>query len=285
VLRGVGLTVVCTPGWETRGLPFTREIAGIVGHHTAGPATGNMPSLGTLIHGRPDLAPPLAQLGLARDGTYFVVASGQANHAGTGHWPGIRYGNSDTIGIEAENTGSGLDVWPTRQMDAYVRGVAAILGALGLLAERFCAHYEWAVDRKRKVKIDPKGPWAGGGEWYSGGVYTGTVRTASADTFRARVRALHEGDDMAGRLIVIVPHSAPAANGRWQAWWMTGEHIVAVNGAPKLVGMVPDPVYGVPVVPLPQPHQPIIGMEAAADGNGVVVFAADGGAFTFRVAA
>jgi len=283
VLRVAGLKVVTTPGWESRGKTFTRNIAGVIGHHTAGPATGNMPSLGTLIHGRPDLDPPLAQLGLARDGTYFVVASGQANHAGTGHWPGIRYGNSDTIGIEAENTGSGTDVWPAVQMDAYACGVRVILDHCGLPVSRFCAHYEWAVDRIRKVKIDPKGPWQGGGEWYSGGVYTGTVRTASADTFRAYVAAaVEEDDDMAGRLIVMVPGAPPSNVGRWQYWRLNGENILSCNGAPALEGSAP--IFGVPSVPLPVGHRPILGIEPAPDGNGIVAIADDQGTFTFRVA-
>jgi len=74
-------------------------------HHTAGPLTGIMPSLGVVTNGRPDLAGPLAQLCLGRDGTYFVVAAGRANHAGAGDWQGITSGNTNFIGIEAEITG------------------------------------------------------------------------------------------------------------------------------------------------------------------------------------
>ena len=81
VLKAAGLKVATVPGWENRG----RDVGPIVGvlcHHTVGPKNGNMPSLNTLINGRPDLPGPLAQLGLGRDGTYFVIAAGRANHAG-----------------------------------------------------------------------------------------------------------------------------------------------------------------------------------------------------------
>ena len=45
---------------------------------------------------------PLAQLGLGRDGAYFVIAAGRAIHAGLGKFKGIVTGNSSFIGIEAE---------------------------------------------------------------------------------------------------------------------------------------------------------------------------------------
>src|SRR2546426_643173 len=81
--------------------------------HTAGARTGNMPSLGIITNGRPGLSGPLAQLGLGRDGTFFVVAAGRANHAGAGEWQGEKNGNGNFIGIEAENTGLANDQpWP-----------------------------------------------------------------------------------------------------------------------------------------------------------------------------
>jgi peptidoglycan hydrolase-like protein with peptidoglycan-binding domain len=109
-----------------------------------------MPSLNVLVNGRTDLAGPLAQLGLGRDGTYYVIAAGRANHAGTGSWQGITAGNTSFIGIEAENAGTADDEWPEVQMDAYRRGVAAILKHIGRGAE-FCAgHKEYALPRGRK---------------------------------------------------------------------------------------------------------------------------------------
>ncbi len=43
-----------------------------------------MPSLGVIRDGRPGLKGPLSQLGLGRDGAYYVIAAGRAQHAGRG---------------------------------------------------------------------------------------------------------------------------------------------------------------------------------------------------------
>jgi peptidoglycan hydrolase-like protein with peptidoglycan-binding domain len=120
-----------------------------------------MPSLHTLINGRAAgpgisaLQGPLSQLGLGRDGTYYLIAAGRANHAGAGIWNGLTNGNSNFIGIEAENTGEQNDFpWPQVQMDAYHRGVAAILKHVGRGAE-FCAgHKEYALPKGRKSDPD-----------------------------------------------------------------------------------------------------------------------------------
>jgi peptidoglycan hydrolase-like protein with peptidoglycan-binding domain len=117
-----------------------------------------MPSLNTLINGRTGNNPlpgPLAQLGLGRDGTFFVVAAGRAIHAGAGKWQNVVNGNSNFIGIEAENTGLPNDSpWPDVQMDAYRRGVAAILKRIGQDAI-FCAgHKEYALPHGRKPDPD-----------------------------------------------------------------------------------------------------------------------------------
>ena len=152
VLKDAGLKVATADGWVDRGHGDVDEIVGVICHHTAGPKIGNMPSLNTVINGRPDLPGPLAQLGLGRDGAYYVIAAGKAYHAGAGSWKGITTGNSSFIGIEAENTGLSNDTpWPEVQLDAYRRGVAAILKHLGK-SEDFCAgHKEYAPGRK----IDP----------------------------------------------------------------------------------------------------------------------------------
>src|SRR5215472_12378566 len=134
VLLGAGLKVAEQPGWQTRGTAEMGVVRGVMCHHTAGASTGNMPSLGVVTNGRPDLPGPLSQLCLGRDGTFFVVAAGRSNHAGIGNWQGITTGNTNFIGIEAENTGEttgpNADPWPAVQLDAYRRGVAAILAKI-----------------------------------------------------------------------------------------------------------------------------------------------------------
>ena len=135
VLAAAGLKVAEQPGWTTRGLGDVGPTKGVLCHHTAGPLTGDMPSLGVVTNGRTGQNPlrgPLAQLCLGRDGAFYVVAAGFANHAGPGNWKGVTTGNTNFIGIEAENTGLADDPWPAAQMDAYGRGVAAILKHIGL---------------------------------------------------------------------------------------------------------------------------------------------------------
>src|SRR5436853_6977354 len=143
VLRAAGLQVAPVEGWQNRGRGDVGRIFGVICHHTAGPRNGNMPSLNTLINGRSDLPGPLAQLGLGRDGTYYVIAAGRCNHAGKGEWNGEKAGNTHYIGIEAENTGGHDDFpWPAVQLDAYQRGVAAIFKHLNLTHACCAAHPE-----------------------------------------------------------------------------------------------------------------------------------------------
>lgn len=159
VLLDAGLKVSEVPGWTRRSAGnMSDSVMGVVCHHTVGPRSGNMPSLRILRDGRAGLPGPLSQLGLGRDGTYYVIAAGRANHAGRGSWKGVS-GNSRVIGIEAENTGYArddrsrgrvADPWPDIQLDAYKRGVAAILTKLGRDESWCCAHHEWT-----SRKIDP----------------------------------------------------------------------------------------------------------------------------------
>jgi peptidoglycan hydrolase-like protein with peptidoglycan-binding domain len=151
VLLAAGLKVSRVVGWETRGRREMGTVVGVMCHHTAGPgaAKGTMASLNVLINGRTGLPGPLAQLGLGRDGTFYVIAAGVANHAGPGKWKGqVDTGNSRFVGIEAENTGKVDDTWPDVQMDAYVRGAAALLRQIKADPIMCVAHREWAPTRK-----------------------------------------------------------------------------------------------------------------------------------------
>jgi hypothetical protein len=150
VLRTAGLMVAEVPGWASRGRGEMGSVRGVMCHHTGvkNHAGKNMPSLGSLINGRPDLSGPLANLGLGIDGTYYVVAAGRANHAGPGVWRGVRSGASSFIGIEGENPGN--DDWPPAQKDAYRRGVAALLKHIGAGAEMCCGHREYRLPAGEK---------------------------------------------------------------------------------------------------------------------------------------
>lgn len=150
-LRAAGLSVIEEPGWKTRGRGEMGEPKGVLCHHTAGPRSGLAPSLGIVRDGRADLPGPLSQLFLDRVGTWHVLAAGRCNHAGKGSWHGAT-GNSDLIGVEAENPGDGSP-WPASQLESYARGVAAILKRLGVDSVMAAGHKEFATPRGRK--IDP----------------------------------------------------------------------------------------------------------------------------------
>jgi peptidoglycan hydrolase-like protein with peptidoglycan-binding domain len=187
VLKNAGLKVALVPGWQNRGRGDVGSIFGVICHHTATAKSGNMPSLDTLINGRSDLPGPLAQLGLGRDGTYYVLAAGKCNHAGKGSWKGKTSGNTNFIGIEAENGGSKSDSWPDVQMESYCRGVAAILKHLGRDAD-FCAgHKEYALPTGRKP--DP---------------------LFDMDDFRSKVAAIMDGSVPAPKLIPVIEPSGKA---------------------------------------------------------------------------
>jgi hypothetical protein len=188
-LSAAGLKVAPVKGWETRGRGDVGPTMGVICHHTGGSPNGNMPTLDLLIKGRDDLAGPLAQLGLGRDGTFYVIAAGRCNHAGLGSWQNIKGGNTNFIGIEAENTGDKRNFpWPAVQVDAYQRGVAAILKHIGR-GPQFCAgHKEFALPAGRKD--DP---------------------TFDMNIFRAGVSAIRGG---VAPPPILIPAKEPGDNGR-----------------------------------------------------------------------
>lgn len=146
VLRAAGLKVEEVPGWKTRGHGQMTAVETIVCHHTAGPKTGNYPSLGTVRDGRKGLAGPLAQLGLGRDGTVYVIAAGVCYHAGVVF---EKYqDNWHAIGIEAEATGT--DPWPIAQITAYAKTCAALRKRYDIPNGRVLGHKEVAKPKGRK---------------------------------------------------------------------------------------------------------------------------------------
>ncbi len=186
-LRAAGLTVVVVDGWTSAGGSSFRP-RGVVCHHTAGAAHGDMPSLGTLINGRSDLKGPLANVGLARSGTCFVIAAGTANHAGAGSWRGLS-GNSSVHGIEAESTGQGD--WTDAQRDAYPRLAAALISATSADPDLVCAHREWTTR-----KPDPTG------------VDLDDLRARVAQLLASPGQPIESEDDMSTPLLVLSTHGA-----------------------------------------------------------------------------
>ena len=212
VLRASGLSVVEVGNWRARSTGTMQVPTGVLGHHTAGPATGNYPSLEVVVNGRPGLPGPLSQLGLGRDGAWFVIASGRANHAGVGSlpWAPSSRGNEFLIGVEAESTGRGD--WTAAQRDSYPRGVAALLRHLGLPASRFAGHKEYAPTRK----IDPFG-WPGDMAGFRNSVQTilsgeGGTELSQAEVNQLRADIGFARDQILSFLGVANPEGSPARN-------------------------------------------------------------------------
>jgi N-acetylmuramoyl-L-alanine amidase/Putative peptidoglycan binding domain len=225
VLERAGLKVAEQPGWRSRGHGDMGTVRGVMCHHAAGPKNGNMPSLGIVTNGRPGLAGPLSQLCLGRDGTYFIVAAGRASHAGPGKWQGITSGNSSFIGIEAENTGLADDhPWPAVQMDAYARGVAAILTHIGAKPIMAAAHLEYALPAGRKP--DP-----------SFSVGTREQRIAAMKQFRADIAAIMDGT-------AAPPVPIPPQDDKDRPTLRRGARGDLVKEIQKAVGVDPDGVFG-----------------------------------------
>lgn len=170
VLRARGLKVAEVAGWQGRGYKgqMLADFRGVLWHHTAtagarNPANGNMPTLNVLTHGHENLAGPLSQLGLGRDGTVYVVAGGLCNHAGTGSAPGIpvNAGNWYMLGIEMESSGESPWDWTAAQLAAAPKLGAALelayMASLPASQRVQMGHMEYSD----AGKIDPAG-WPGG---------------------------------------------------------------------------------------------------------------------------
>lgn len=156
-LRARGLSVVVVPGAATRGAVDSRGRRGfptkpstLLAHHTATPNTykGDYPSLRVVRDGRAGLPGPLAQFGLGRSGTVYLIASGLAWHAGkVGQ---TSWDNWNALGIEAEDNGTD-QVFPPAQYRAYARLCAALMEPAGLDLRTLLGHKEAAAPRGRKV--------------------------------------------------------------------------------------------------------------------------------------
>jgi hypothetical protein len=147
--RTSGLTVIEVDGWRARGHGPMTAVDTIVCHHTATASTakGDYPSLGIVRDGRPDLSGPLAQLGLGRSGTVYVIAAGVSYHAGVVYR--TSQDNAHAIGIEAEH--DGISPWPTAQVDAYARLCAALVDHYDLDVPDVLGHKEVAKPQGRKT--------------------------------------------------------------------------------------------------------------------------------------
>jgi N-acetyl-anhydromuramyl-L-alanine amidase AmpD len=152
VLRNAGVSVVEVSGWRDRGHGPQSSVQCIVIHHTAGASSGEAPSLDVVRDGRSDLAGPLAHFVVGRSGTWYVIAAGRCWHAGRTleDWQA----NENSIGIEAENTGSGP--WPGQQYTALIKGTKALAAYYSVPLDRVRGHKEVCAPIGRKT--DPSFP-------------------------------------------------------------------------------------------------------------------------------
>lgn len=151
VLRAAGLRVVEVAGWKTRGY-LDQQMSGaksVLCHWTGtNPAAGgDYPTLNTILNGNANTPGPLSQTGLGRDGTWYVIAAGLCNHAGTvDRW---ECSNPNSIGVEAEYHPD-QGAWPEVQQRSYERGCAALRAHYGIPLELVRGHYEAATPYGRK---------------------------------------------------------------------------------------------------------------------------------------
>jgi N-acetyl-anhydromuramyl-L-alanine amidase AmpD len=156
VLRAEGVNLVEYPGWEDRGHGDFKDIRGVMVHHTG----SDNATAASIANGRPDLAGPVSQLHIARDGTVTVVAVGVAWHAGVGMYPWLptNMGNWHMIGIECADSGTSPTAphrtnWPDAQYFALVDCCAAINRRLSQTSARTIGHKEYAG--RAQGKWDP----------------------------------------------------------------------------------------------------------------------------------
>lgn len=149
VLKAAGLPVVILDGAEARGRDDGVDNPGVVWHHTVTGTNWTDAAVCNLLanKGNATTPPPLCNVGVGRDGTQYIVATGVANHAGAGGWNGVT-GNRSMIGFEMFNLGTAAEPWPLAQMDAVRRATAAILFHVKRSEAFLCGHKEWAPARK-----------------------------------------------------------------------------------------------------------------------------------------
>jgi hypothetical protein len=177
-LTDFGVPFLPVAGWETRG-ESVFDPAGVMNHHTADtdPTTS---ALSVIINGRADLPGPLANFYLEWDGTIYLVAAGEANHAGNGRFevldrvtrdlaplgdasavygPGSDdyVGNDHYVGIEVQHPGDSTP-YPDVVIDSLIGLNAALCVDRGWTANRCIHHREHTY---RKVDMSWKGDLRG----------------------------------------------------------------------------------------------------------------------------
>lgn len=175
-LKRFGVKVVEVEGWQNHerddetGKIFG-PVHGVMVHHTGGVSKG---IVDYCWNGSAGLPGPLCHGVITKDGKVHLISHGRANHAGGGdpdvlaavkaeRYPlpkpdkhdgssGAVDGNDAFYGFECVNKGDGNDPWPTVQLNAMKRAVAATCWLYGWSAKSALRHADWS-----DWKSDPKG--------------------------------------------------------------------------------------------------------------------------------
>jgi hypothetical protein len=176
--RKAGLKVVEVSGWKNRGRPASTgnfDPRGAETNHHTGTQTSasrKMPTLRTLIEGRPDLPGPLSQKGIGYDGTVYVIAAGRSNHAGKVGKRGVTGmplgadGNAIALGNEVDTNGT--QTLPKAQRDALAK-----VNAVDLLHFKRGTSY---LHRHQDI--------SGTGKWDIGNLTTAQVRADATSAIK-----------------------------------------------------------------------------------------------------
>lgn len=158
VLRSVGVPVSTIPGWETRGRGYQRivPVGAVVHDDVMGADVSLATRLRILRDGHSGLPGPLCHVSLTKDGTWHLIATGRALHAGVGWWEGVDDGNGRMLGIECA-WGEGED-YPPDQIDSLCRGLAALCRHFHWRTQMLAHHWEWAQPPGRKADMHWRGP-------------------------------------------------------------------------------------------------------------------------------
>lgn len=174
-LRDYRLTVVEWPGWKTRGTGYPFHPYAQAWHHDAFQETFGDEAAARFMaeQGRPDLRPPLCNGSIGNFGTVYLLAYGNANHAGRneadvhlrlkdGKAPrgdakadpdgDTIVGNPYLWGWESRNAGTGHDPWD--QLDVMMRAGAAMADCCGWSAMASAGHRELTARKPDPVGFD-----------------------------------------------------------------------------------------------------------------------------------
>ncbi|WKS54897.1 peptidoglycan recognition protein family protein [Corynebacterium accolens] len=126
VLRDAGLPVIEMPGWKQHGHGDFGWIWGSMYHHTG----SNNTSAEFCSRGRSDLAGPICNVHVNREGVMTMVAVGVAWHGGTGAYKEIprNAANWHTIGFEVQYDGKDIT---EKQRQNMITAMAAISKKIG----------------------------------------------------------------------------------------------------------------------------------------------------------